>query len=365
MITRRDWLRQLCALALASRISPAELLKPADVPNLAERAQRKNIMYGAAATMGSVRNDAAFANAVATQCKVLVPENELKWRRLRPAPDQYRFEPADWLQQWATSKGLQFRGHTLLWPDGEPDWVSGVVTKANADKLLREHVSRVAGHYKGKMHSWDVVNEVVFPKHGNPFGLRDSVWLRALGPEYITLAFRTASEADPKAMLFHNDAHLDYDDVRGNERRAAVLNLLRHWRETNVPIDGLGIQAHLTAAGPNFNPQKLREFLKSVAGLGLVIMISELDVNDKALPAQQRSEVSSSACYDYLSVVLDEPAVMGVVTWGLSSKYSWMNSGADRTAGLPLDAEFQPAPMLHALARAFDEAPARPQPRKK
>jgi endo-1,4-beta-xylanase len=231
---------------------------------------------------------------------------------------------------------------------------------------MLEHITKVAGHYAGRIHSWDVVNEAVFPKHGRSDGLRNTPWLEFLGPNYIDIAFRAAVAADPQALLVYNDYGMEYDTPKDEAKRTAVLKLLERLRSQGTPVQALGIQAHLWGGETRFNPRKLKAFLAEVAGLGLKILITELDVTDKHLPSDinLRDRLVAEIYQDYLSVVLDEPAVIAVITWGLSDRYTWLSQQQPRQDGqpvrpLPLDAQMRRKQAWKAIARAFDQAPAR------
>lgn len=220
--------------------------------------------------------------------------------------------------------------------------------------------------YAGKIHSWDVVNEIIQPKDGRRDNLRITPWLQLLGPNYIDLAFRLTAAADPKALLVYNEYGLDYDNPEQETKRTAVLKLLERLRAKSVPIHALGIQAHLSPGDNKFNPKKLRQFLHHVAGLGLKILITELDVVDKKLPRdiKVRDRIIAAVYEDYLSTVLEEKAVIAVITWGLSDRYSWLNEFEPRpdrapVRPLPLDAQMQRKLAWNAIARAFDNAPKR------
>jgi endo-1,4-beta-xylanase len=213
------------------------------------------------------------------------------------------------------------------------------------------------------MHSWDVVNEVIQLSDGRPDGLRNSIWLDKIGPDYIELAFHVAANADPKALLIYNENHLEYDSNAA--KRTAVLKLLERLKSRDVPVQALGIQAHLNGNSP-FNPKSMRSFLSNVADMDLKIMITELDVADDELPADsaRRDDIVASAYEDFLNAVLAEKSVIAVVTWGLADRYTWLEKSRPRKDGsevrpLLLDKNLQPKAAWNAIARAFDAAPAR------
>lgn len=334
---------------------------------LRAHATAKGLSYGAASSSARLSSDRIFAANFAKECSILVPEWELKWKTLRPSPDSFNFAPGDWLIKFAHQHEMLFRGHTLVWHNDLPPWFAEKVDSRNAQQILRHHIKTVAGHYAGKVHSWDVVNEAVSIKDGRSDGLRKWPWLQFLGSDYIDIAFHTAAEADPKALLVYNDYGLDFDTRDNEAKRTAVLKLLERLKSRGVPVQALGIQAHLNSdLRDKFNANKLKAFLHDVADIGLKILVTELDVTDKKLPKSfyWRDRIIASMYEDYLSVVLDEPAVIAVLTWGLSDRYTWLSKYAPRPDGapvrpLPLDAQMNRKLAWNAIARAFDQAPMR------
>ncbi|OKH41533.1 glycosyl hydrolase family 10 [Calothrix sp. HK-06] len=338
--------------------------------SLKERATAKGLIYGAAIQYSQLSLDREIATNVKRECGMLIPEWELKWfvgkQPLRPSPYTFDFRAADWMANFAKTHGLLLRGHTLVWHESLPPWFEKTVNNQNAKRFLEEHIKTVVQHYAGKIHSWDVVNEAINLSDGRSDGLRKTPWLKFLGSDYIELAFRLAAEADPQALLVYNDFGLDYDTSKDEAKRNAVLKLLERLKTKGTPIHALGIQAHLTANEAKFSPSKLRQFLRDVASLGLKILITEMDVVDKKLPVdiKVRDRIVAGVYEDYLSVVLDERAVIAVLTWGLSDRYTWLSHfqpRRDRAAvrPLPLDANFRRKLAWNAIARAFDQAPRR------
>ncbi len=335
---------------------------------LGDRAAAKGLLYGAATQLHLLEENPEFADRFVQECKVLVTENDLNWREIRPAPSQFDFAVLDQLFDFTQAHNLLFRGHSLIWHLREilPPWLRDSLGPANAEWLLIDHVRTVVHRYAGQTHSWDVVNEAIDPSDGRADGLRDSLWLQALGPDYIDLAFRVAAETDPTAMLVYNDHGLVYDIPRHEARRTATLKLLERLQAQGTPVHALGIQSHLSAQGREFNPQKMRAFLRNVADLDLKILITELDVSDYELPTdlEVRDRLVAAAYEDYLSVVLDEPAVIAVINWGLSDPHSWLSwarprSDEESSRPLPFDENLQPKLAWNAIARAFDNAPPR------
>ncbi|GAB4141683.1 MAG: endo-1,4-beta-xylanase [Cyanobacteria bacterium J069] len=334
--------------------------------SLAQVAARKNILYGAASDYAMLSSDAAFAAEYLENCAALVPENGLKWRALRPSPEQFDFTKSDWLFNFAETHNLAMRGHALVWHLSMPGWFKETVNRRNAESSLVRHIEAVAGRYAGKVHSWDVVNEAIEIPDGRSDGLRNTPWLEFLGEDYIDLSFRVAEQADPTALRVYNDYGLQYDTTSHNAKRGAALNLLERMQAKGTPIQAFGIQSHLRASETRFNAEKLRRFLRDIASMGLKILITELDVSDQGLPAdlEDRDRRVADAYRAYLDVVLDEPAVIAVLTWGLSDRYTWLAEFKPREDGLPvrplpLDENLERKLAWGAIAQAFDQAPAR------
>ena len=377
LIRRRTFVLGIGAFILASKIK--DLNQPSQAANYAnrdyavvgatslrDRFATKGLLYGAAVSQRSLASDPAFADRFVQECAILVPENELKWKALRPTPDQFNFASGDWLANFARSHGMLLRGHPLVWHDGMPEWFASVVDSRNAKQILQKHIATVVGHYAGQMHSWDVVNEAINPADGRSDGLRQWPWLQFIGSDYIEIAFRAAHEADPQALLVYNDHHLEYDTSEEEARRTAVLKLLERLKSRGTPIHALGMQAHLRGDATRFNAKKLRDFIHNVASLGLKIMITEMDVTDQKLPKDidTRDRIVAGIYEDYLAVVLDEPAVTTVLTWGLSDRHTWLSSYKPRkdralVRPLPLDAQLKRKLAWNAISRAVAAAPVR------
>lgn len=333
--------------------------------SLKQRAARKGLIYGADCGILDLDSDPKLQKLLAKECGMLVA-GFLKWDHLRPTPDRFNFTTGDRFASFARQHGMLLRGHTLVWTEALPSWFQDQVNRHNCRQFLHQHIQQVVGHYAGKMHSWDVVNEAIGVYDKRPDGLRKTPWLQLLGPGYIDLAFRLAAAADPQALLVYNDNELDYDDLEADAKRAAVLKLLRRLKSQGTPVQALGIQAHLVPGEKQFNPQKFRQFLRDVASLGLKIMITEMDVTDKDLPLDItiRDRIVAAAYEDYLTVVLDEPAVISVITWGVSDRDTWLSGYAPRpdrapVRPLPFDRDFRRKLAWNAIARAFDRAPNR------
>jgi endo-1,4-beta-xylanase len=362
----RDQRIEAQALAM---LDPKRSFAVQGTASLKQRAAAKGILYGSCMQREILVADPKVITPFSQECAMLVPGWELKWTAgsalMRPAIDTFDFKDADWIVNFAQKQGFMLRGHTLVWHLSLPGWFEQSVNRQNAAAVMANHIKTVAGRYAGKLHSWDVLNEVIEIQDGRPDGLRKQPWLELLGPDYIDLAFRLTAKADPKAMLVYNENGIESDTPQDDAKREAVLALLTRLKAKGTPIGALGIQSHLSAH-QKINPQKLRKFLADVAKLGLKILVTELDVADYKLPADQnqRDQLVAGAYEDFLTVVLQEPAVIAVVTWGLIDSHSWLQEVEHRrdqlpVRPLPLDRDFKRKLAWKAMARAFDQAPRR------
>jgi len=215
-LTRRRFCRAAAAIgslgalgrfgALAQTL-PA-LIDTTGPGSLRSHAAVQGLLYGAAVNPVLLDVDGAAAGKsvdpytllFAAQANILVAENSMKWGALRPAPDKFDFTQGDRLVRFAGIEGQRVRGHNLCWHESNPGWLKTTANKDNARQFLTEHIQTVAGHFRGKLHSWDVVNEAINPSDGLPDGLRKTLWLDLIGPDYLELAFRTAAAADPRSL---------------------------------------------------------------------------------------------------------------------------------------------------------------------
>jgi endo-1,4-beta-xylanase len=365
MQTRRHFMH-CCSSALLAAGCLAVAPPDPNRASLGARAAAKGLVYGASAVKSTLADDVAYAAAFAAECGILATDWEAKWHILHPAPTAYDFTAANWLFDFAARRHLLFRAHTLVWHLDLPPWFQAQANSRNARQLLLTYVQTVVGHFRGKVISWDVVNEVINPADGRTDSLRDSPWLRLVGPDYIETAFRAAAQIDPRALLVYNEDSLEYDTPYADKKRGAVLDLLDRLSSKEVPVQALGIEAHLIAAGDPFSAAKLSRFLEDVCSMGLKILVTELDVSDRHLPAALplRDQMVADEYARFLAPVLDNKNVAAVLTWGLSDRYSWLKKFVPRADGqpvrpLPLDADLKPKLAWEALARSFDHAPAR------
>jgi endo-1,4-beta-xylanase len=346
---------------LRAQQTPAQDAPPAE-PTLRAAGAAKGILAGTAVGRG-ILDDPAMAQLIVDQYNILVCENDMKWAATQPEQGRYDFTRADTVVAFAESHGQRMRGHNLCWHVNNPPWLAAALTPQNAASILEDHVRTVAGHYAGRIHSWDVVNEAVLPADGRKDGLRKSIWLQMLGPDYLELAYRAAAAADPKARLTYNDYDIERDNPVHERRRKVVLDLLRWFRKKNIPLHAVGIQSHLTASLVPATWKGLNRFLDEVHDLGLEVYVTEMDVEDLELPSDipTRDRMVAAMYRGYLGNVLHHPAVKAVLTWGFTDKYSWLTHSRHQRPDalpkrpLPFDADLRPKPAFNAMIEALQK----------
>lgn len=363
---RRDFIGALAGLGLVQSLPPAARALPTG-RSLRQLADEKGLLFGSCLALKYCVQAPQYQELFLAQCGIATPEVHMKWDSLSSRPAVYDFGQADSFVKFCAAHHLEVRGHTLVWHQAIPAWVTQQLNAANGRAMMTCHIQTVAEHFAGKLYSWDVVNEVLDPGSQRPDGLRDSPWLRSCGAEYLDLAFRTAAVTDPKALLVWNETYLEVSNGFGQAKRAAMLAQLDRMLDKGVPIQGIGIESHLRAEQAAVLGDACYEaFLGELAKRGMKIFITELDVQDVSLPADcaARDQAVATIYSKFLTATLRQPAVRGVVTWGLADRFSWIADYRPRPDGLPVrplpfDANYQPKAAYYAIAQSLESAPRR------
>lgn len=280
----------------------------------------------------------------------VTPENIFKPSYLHPGPGRYEWADADQLAAFCRANNQRLHGHTLIWHQQLPGWMSGFSgSPAEWDALFRDHIQTICRHFRGQVRSWDVVNEA-FDADG---GLRSTLWSQHLGSNYLEKAFRYAHEADPDALLFYND----YDLESNPAKRRAVLAWLQTMRQRSVPVHGLGLQMHISIAHPD-NAQ-MAEALRDAQKTGLLLHLSEIDVSVNPLgqavgptPALLQRQADKLAFLVRTYQELPRVQQFGITFWGISDQNTWIRNYFHRDDyPLLFDDNYQPKPAFCLLAR--------------
>ncbi|MGA7886514.1 MAG: endo-1,4-beta-xylanase [Acidobacteriaceae bacterium] len=352
----------------------------AQQPNSLKQAYQGDFYVGAALNEAEITGQDQRDDAIVLeQFNSISPENALKWEVVNPEPGKYDFSLGDQYVAFGVQHHMWIVGHNLVWHNQVPAWVfrakdGKLLTRDALLARLKEHIFKEVGRYKGKIQSWDVVNEAL-----NEDGtLRQSLWYKIIGPDYIAKAFEYAHEADPKVQLTYNDYNL-----ANPAKLAGVIRLVKQLKAQGVPIDCVGIQDHDHLDSPT--PEQEDNAIRSIAALGVKVAISELDINVLPWPGQgNTAEVSMHMASDpkwnpwpnglpqdvqqkltdqYVALFRvfykDRADISRVTFWGVTNAQSWLNNWPipGRT-NYPLlfDREGKPVPAYHAVMNVPSQA---------
>lgn len=286
--------------------------------------------------------------------------NDMKWDATEPSEGNFVFTNSDAELNFAQSNGIQMRGHTLLWHNQIPAWVFTDPTtgqpmqptdanKALLIQRLQNHIRGVAGHFAGKLYAWDVVNEVI--DENQPDCLRRSTWYNVIGPSFLDIAFQTAREVDPHALLFINEFNSTF-----NPKRDCYFKIVQDLKTRGIPLDGVGHQLHDNFEFPPV--QTLIDTVNKFATLGVVQHVTEMDVNIYSgsantsianydeIPLDRHIKVAYHY-RDYFNALRQQlkGKVSSVSLWGLGDDTTWLNQSGRINAPLLFDPQ-----LLHKLA---------------
>jgi endo-1,4-beta-xylanase len=287
------------------------------------KSQRPDFLIGAAANITPSVSDSEYRNlAYGGNFGTITTENVLKWQFIHPQPTIYDFKEADALVDMARKNKLAVQGHTLVFGEANPKWVQNLptTTPANKEKIKQvmiDHITKTVTHFKGKIAAWDVVNEPLADDDSATVNLRSHTWFKAMGKDYIATAFKAARQADPKAKLYINDYGLEEDGFRWD----AILALITKLKSQDVPIDGVGFQAHVYEVDDEINPKVLQAHIRKLAAIGVSSHISEMDVHDDKGAIAQAKQYA-----DVLNVCIHEPTCTSWTTWGVTDRYNLFES---------------------------------------
>jgi endo-1,4-beta-xylanase len=347
----------------------------AHAPVSLKAAFKGDFVIGAAINAAQITGQDARGDAiVVSQFNSISPENVLKWVSVHPQPDKYDFTLADQYVAFGRKHHMFIVGHNLVWHNQVPAWVfhDGSGNPLTRDALLarmRDHIHTVVGRYKGQIQSWDVVNEAL-----NEDGtMRDSLWFKIIGGDYIEKAFTYAHEADPQALLTYNDYNLE-----NKAKRNGAIALVKKLQAKGVPIAIIGLQNHDNLTWPTADEEDAT--ISAFEALGLKVAISELDVNvlpnagrqptaDVTLSVQQNEALNPYAAglpdsvqqqlaaryADLFRVFLKHRGtVMRVTFWNVTDGDSWLNNWPMQgRSNYPLlfDRTGEPKPAFDAVIR--------------
>lgn len=290
-------------------------------PTLRNLADRNKLRIGTAVDMNALASDQVYRDRIATEFNSVTAENVMKWGPLEPQRGALNFGPADELVAFANSNGQKVRGHTLLWHNQLPGWLTSGVANGSigADELrsiLRQHIFDVVGHFRGKIYQWDVVNEVI----DDNAQLRNTIFLQLLGPGYIADTFRWAREADPTAKLYLNDYNVEGISPKSD----AYYELAKQLLAQGVPVHGMGIQGHLGVQFGFWPASTVAANMKRFEALGLETSVTEADVRMIMPSDTVKLQAQAQGYSTLMQGCLLARRCTSFTVWGYTDKYSWV-----------------------------------------
>ncbi len=306
-------------------------------------------LIGTAVQSGLLSNP-DYNGVLARHFNYLTAEYEMKMDVIGQSPGFNNFSAGDAIVAYALGNGMKVKGHALVWHGSVPGWIEAA-SPADLRIQLQNYIRDVAGHYRGQVVAWDVVNEAVADDGS---GLRDTVFRRKLGDGYIAEAFRLARQADPSALLFYND----YGGEGLNAKSNRIYDLLASLLAQGVPIDGVGLQMHVTASNPP-NAANIAANIQRLAALGLLVNISEMDVRIRDVPGPlpARLDVQKSVYKSIVGVCVTEPRCHGVTFWGFTDAHSWIDRQFGADDPLLFDERYSPKPAFFGVWEALLQRP--------
>src|SRR5450759_3215201 len=327
--------------------------------SLREAARGSGLLIGTAVRPAQL-SEAAYASTLAREFNMLEPEDALKWEVVHPDRQSFDFSQADQIIDFAARHGMKVRGHTLVWHQQNPKWLTeGKYTSGELAQILEKYIKTVVGHYRDKIFAWDVVNEAF--DELQPGKLRSTMWrdqpgigLAGNGSSYIERCFRWAHEADPQALLFYNEAEAEIM----NPKSDAIYAMVRDFRQRGVPIDGVGLQMHI--ANLHADVASISANINRFTALGVQVHITEMDValpvDPNGNPRPEDLQRQADIYREIAGACLAHPGWQAVQQWGFTDKYSWIGSHSKKTQGaaLPFDRDYRAKPAYEVLRNAVE-----------
>jgi endo-1,4-beta-xylanase len=337
----------ILGIASLNACNSQQVKKDAEVKPALKTVFDGKFLMGAALNASQIEGaDTAAVTLLKQQFNSIVAENCMKSMNIQPQQGVFTFDLADKFVSLGEANNMFIIGHCLVWHSQTPKWLfidaeGNDVSRDTLIERMRTHINTVVTRYKGRVNGWDVVNEAV----DDQSGLRQSKWLKIIGDDFIELAFKFASEADPGAELYYNDYNLYQPN-----KRAEVVKLIQNLKAKGIKINGVGMQGHYGLESPKIS--EVEESILAYAEQGVKVMITELDITVLPFPtSEMTAEISQK--YNMDSVLNPYPNelpdsvqqllstqyanlfnlflkysdnITRVTFWGINDSHSWKNN---------------------------------------
>jgi endo-1,4-beta-xylanase len=338
---RRTSIALAGAFALIAGTSLAAATPAAAASTLKSAAEAKGRYFGGEITRNLLSNG-TVTNLAGTQFDMMTPGNEMKWDTTEPSRGSFNFGPGDQIVSFAQSRGMRIRGHNLVWHSQLAGWVNSLPTN-QVQAAMENHIRQEAGHYRGKLYAWDVVNEP-FNEDGS---FRSDAFTRAMGNNYIADALRTARSTDPGAKLYLNDFNIEGTGAKSN----AMFNLVSSLKQQGVPIDGVGFESHFIVGQI---PSSLQSNMQRFANLGVDVAITELDVRMPTPASTANLNQQATDVGRVVSACLAVSRCVGISQWAVGDPDSWIPGAfPGQGAATLFDGSYRPKASFNAAVRAL------------
>ena len=252
------------------------------------------------------------------------------YMNMETAPGKFDFSELDYWVKWSeTHPTVRLHGHCLVYQGAAPDWILNFKgTNVEFERVIKNHIQTIVGRYKGKIKSWDVVNELINDKDGTMFMrvFRKMYASDAAYTEFVKNCFQWAHEADPAALLFYNDYNFEIAPAKVE----GIIRLVNEFKRTGTPIDGIGSQMHISINTPEVG---IRSSLQRLATTGLMIHVSELDImvnpdNNPTLTFTNQLMDLQRAKFQAVALAYKQAVPQqqqyGITVWDLCDTDSWI-----------------------------------------
>jgi endo-1,4-beta-xylanase len=332
--------------------SPASPTAP-DVPSAISGMQAEPLRNAAAASgklvgaavKSSLLGDSRYAGVLARHFNYLTAEFEMKWDAIERTRGTRDFRGGDAIVAFGQANGMQIKGHALIWHGSVPGWL-GALPVEEFRAAFEAQIKSVGEHFRGRVVAWDVVNEAI----ADDGSVRNTVFRQKLGDQYIADAFRLARQADPQALLFYND----YGGEGLSLKSDRIFSLVQGLRAQGVPIDGVGLQMHVSAANRP-SDANIAANIRRLVALGLLVNISEMDVRIRDVPGttQVRLDAQKSVYHSIVGLCVAEPRCDGVTFWGFTDAHSWIDGQFGADDPLIFDEQYAVKPAYYGVLDAL------------
>lgn len=324
----------LGAVFAAAVLTACSSSKPAEI------ARKANIDFGVAIKAGDVL-DQKTSKFIAANFNMIVPEDTMKWRNLRPTKDFWNWSDLDNMVKYAEKNRIKIKGHVFLWHEQNPGYVNTKKSREEAIALMEEQITTVMSRYRGKIQEYEIVNEML----NEDGSMRETPWYKNIGPDYIDLAFHTARKADPDAVLIINDFNNEY---MGTAKGDSCYELVKGMKQRGVPIDAVGFQLHLIA-----NPLDREAFINNIRRyheLGIAVKFTELDVRIKNPVTPEKEKIQLDIYMDIMKAALNEKNTASIIFWGYTDRLSWVpRFFGGYGSACPFDKNDKPKPVFKEM----------------